>query len=131
MYDSNGVFVRSAKNEAGFERLDVRMGYRLFHNIYGGMVWYGIDHTSYLTLTSIAIASPVKFGAMPSLHVAWPAIIVVSQVYACMHVLTAHRCLGRGSVCGLLSFILLGFLGPRFIPTTTTVCMCMCVYVWI
>jgi membrane-associated phospholipid phosphatase len=60
VYDENdGTLVRAANNEAGFERLDILFNVRLFHSIYG--------------------ASPVKFGAMPSLHVAWPAIICFSK----------------------------------------------------
>lgn len=58
-YDVNGVFVSAGNNEAGFERLDRVFSVRMFHSIYG--------------------ASPVKFGAMPSLHVAWPAIILVCK----------------------------------------------------
>jgi membrane-associated phospholipid phosphatase len=59
VYDENGQFVSSGNNEAGFERLDKLLDIKMFHNIYG--------------------ASPVKFGAMPSLHVAWPAIILVCK----------------------------------------------------
>jgi len=59
VYDNSGNFITSAANEAGFHRLDALIGYRFFHKIYS--------------------ASPLKFGAFPSLHVAWPAIIVINQ----------------------------------------------------
>lgn len=59
VFGENGNLVSVGNNEAGFERLDTLFGIKLFHSIYG--------------------ASPVKFGAMPSLHVAWPAIILVCR----------------------------------------------------
>lgn len=65
VFDDHGSFVRSGNNEAGFERLDNLMQMHMFHNIYG--------------------ASPVKFGAMPSLHVAWPAIILVCKPWFSTH----------------------------------------------
>lgn len=42
--------------EAGFQRLDAMLGYPLFHGIYS--------------------RSPLKFGAFPSLHVAWPTAVL-------------------------------------------------------
>jgi hypothetical protein len=59
VFDEKGQFLGSGNNEAGFERLDKLLHMQMFHNIYS--------------------ASPVKFGAMPSLHVAWPAIILVCR----------------------------------------------------
>ena len=59
VFDDKGHLIAVANNEAGFERLDKMFNVQLFHSIYS--------------------ASPVKFGAMPSLHVAWPAIILVSK----------------------------------------------------
>lgn len=59
VFDESGHLISVANNEAGFERLDILFNMKLFHNIYG--------------------ASPVKFGAMPSLHVAWPTIILVCK----------------------------------------------------
>eukprot|EP00050_Salpingoeca_kvevrii_P020736 m.102222 g.102222 ORF g.102222 m.102222 type:complete len:283 (-) comp8992_c0_seq1:159-1007(-) len=64
IFDENGDLIYSAPNEAGFARLDAYFGMQMFHNIYG--------------------ASPVKFGAMPSLHVAWPAIILVCRPWVSM-----------------------------------------------
>jgi len=58
VFDSQGHFISSGPNEAGFHRLDTLIGARFFHGIYS--------------------ASPLKFGAFPSLHVAWPAIILVN-----------------------------------------------------
>eukprot|EP00048_Salpingoeca_helianthica_P016952 m.235005 g.235005 ORF g.235005 m.235005 type:complete len:272 (+) comp19856_c0_seq1:42-857(+) len=71
-YDELGQFVAAGNNEAGFERLDNLFRIHMFHSIYS--------------------ASPVKFGAMPSLHVAWPAIILVcrpwiSSQFGVFHVL--------------------------------------------
>lgn len=59
VYDHNGKFLQSGNNEAGFARLDALIGHSVFHGIYS--------------------KSPLKFGAFPSLHVAWPAIILVNN----------------------------------------------------
>lgn len=59
VYDHNGKFLQSGFNEAGFARLDALIGHSIFHGIYS--------------------KSPLKFGAFPSLHVAWPAIILVNE----------------------------------------------------
>jgi len=59
VFDSQGRFIKSGANEAGFHRLDTLIGEHFFHGIYS--------------------ASPLKFGAFPSLHVAWPAIILVNR----------------------------------------------------
>jgi len=59
VYDQNGQFLQSGFNEAGFARLDALIGHSIFHGIYS--------------------KSPLKFGAFPSLHVAWPAIILVNK----------------------------------------------------
>jgi hypothetical protein len=59
VYDHHGKFLQSGFNEAGFARLDALIGHSVFHGIYS--------------------KSPLKFGAFPSLHVAWPAIILVNN----------------------------------------------------
>ncbi|XP_002157325.2 uncharacterized protein LOC100211216 [Hydra vulgaris] len=59
VFDNEGHFIKSISNEAGFHRLDALLGHNIFHGIYS--------------------ASPLKFGAFPSLHVAWPAIILVNE----------------------------------------------------
>jgi len=59
VFDNEGNFIKSGANEAGFHRLDALLGKNIFHGIYA--------------------VSPLKFGAFPSLHVAWPAIILVNQ----------------------------------------------------
>ncbi len=59
VYGSDGNFMKSASNEAGFQRLDAFLGLHFFRGVYS--------------------ASPLKFGAFPSLHVAWPAIICVND----------------------------------------------------
>lgn len=70
VFDDQGNLLSSAPNEAGFERLDNAFGMKMFHNIYS--------------------ASPVKFGAMPSLHVAWPAIILFCKPWISMRVGILH-----------------------------------------
>lgn len=57
--DNHGNIVYEHPSEAGFFRLDRMLGNALFHNIYS--------------------TSPLKFGAFPSLHVAWPMVIFVNQ----------------------------------------------------
>jgi hypothetical protein len=52
-HESNLVYVGAA--EAAFARLDAQMPFSLFHTIYA--------------------SSPLKFGAFPSLHVAWPSVL--------------------------------------------------------
>lgn len=59
VFDQNGRFLKSGPNEAGFHRIDALIGQGVFHGIYS--------------------ASPLKFGAFPSLHVAWPAIVLVNK----------------------------------------------------
>lgn len=70
VFDAAGNLVSSAPNEAGFQRLDQFFGVQMFHNIYS--------------------ASPVKFGAMPSLHVAWPAIILFCKPWISVRVGVVH-----------------------------------------
>lgn len=57
VFDSSNRLISALPNEAAFQRLDAILGVSVFHGIY--------SH------------SPVKFGAFPSLHVAWPALIAV------------------------------------------------------
>jgi len=59
VFSPEGHFIKSAENEAGFHRLDAILGFPFFHKLYA--------------------ASKVKFGAFPSLHVAWPTVILVSD----------------------------------------------------
>jgi len=59
VYGTDGHVVKAGSNEAGFQRLDAFIGMSFFHGVYS--------------------ASPLKFGAFPSLHVAWPAIICVNR----------------------------------------------------
>lgn len=57
--DQHGNIVYEYANEAGFKRLDRVLGFSIFHNIYS--------------------QSPLKFGAFPSLHVAWPMIVFLNH----------------------------------------------------
>lgn len=57
--DQHGNTIYEYANEAGFKRLDRILGFSIFHNIY--------SH------------SPLKFGAFPSLHVAWPMIVYLNH----------------------------------------------------
>lgn len=70
VYSKDHTLVSVGNNEAGFERIDNFIGYKMFHSIYG--------------------ASPIKFGAMPSLHVAWPAIILISKPWFSLRVGVVH-----------------------------------------
>ena len=72
VFSPGGGELKAGYNEAGFHRLDAVLGFPLFHKLYS--------------------ASPVKFGAFPSLHVAWPTIVLVSdpwisERFAKLHVL--------------------------------------------
>lgn len=72
VFNPQGSELKAGYNEAGFHRLDAVLGFPLFHKLYS--------------------ASPVKFGAFPSLHVAWPTIVLVcdpwiSERFAKIHVL--------------------------------------------
>lgn len=53
----DGHLISASPKEAGFERLDALFGFSMFHDIYS--------------------KSPVVYGAFPSLHVAWPVIVLV------------------------------------------------------
>ena len=57
--DEHGVVIFEAPNEAAFKRIDSMFGVSLFHGIYS--------------------KSPVKFGAFPSLHVAWPMVVFLNH----------------------------------------------------
>ena len=57
--DEHGHVIYEHPNEAGFKRLDGNLGFAIFHNIYS--------------------QSPLKFGAFPSLHVAWPMIVFLNH----------------------------------------------------
>ena len=57
-------------NEAGFKRLDSILGFAVFHSIYS--------------------QSPVKFGAFPSLHVAWPMIVFLNHPWFSYKVAGLH-----------------------------------------
>eukprot|EP00118_Oscarella_pearsei_P024688 m.306597 g.306597 ORF g.306597 m.306597 type:complete len:328 (+) comp41385_c0_seq1:207-1190(+) len=71
VYDSvDGRLIGSLPNEAAFQRLDALMGFRFFHNLYA--------------------QSPVKFGALPSLHVAWPTVVLVNHPWIGMKFAAAH-----------------------------------------
>lgn len=70
--DEHGNVIYEYPNEAGFKRLDEILGFAIFHGIYS--------------------QSPVKFGAFPSLHVAWPMIVFLNnpwfgKKFAAVHVL--------------------------------------------
>ena len=57
VFDSSHRLISALPNEASFQRVDALFGISLFHGIYS--------------------RSPVKFGAFPSLHIAWPALIAI------------------------------------------------------
>lgn len=57
--DEHGQIVYEAANEAGFKRLDILTGFKVFHNIYA--------------------QSPMKYGAFPSLHVAIPVVVLLNH----------------------------------------------------
>ena len=66
----DGRLIGSLPNEAGFQRLDAFVGFPFFHNLYA--------------------QSPVKFGAFPSLHVAWPVVVLVNHPWFGMKFAAAH-----------------------------------------
>lgn len=102
VFGPNGEFLKSQANEAGFHRLDAVLGFPFFHNIYA--------------------TSPVKFGAFPSLHVAWPAVILVSgpwisEKFAMFHVawitwaaLYSNHHYGVDAIAGILLVFLVNFM---------------------
>lgn len=70
VFDQGGQLISASPNEAGFERLDALVGVSIFHDIYS--------------------KSPVKFGAFPSLHVAWPTIIVACRPWLGFRLAVLH-----------------------------------------
>ena len=68
--DQHGRVIYEIANEAGFKRLDKLLGFAIFHGIYS--------------------QSPLKFGAFPSLHVAWPMIVFVNHPWFGKKVAGAH-----------------------------------------
>jgi len=58
VYNAQGMLVSSAFNEAGFQRVDAQYGHLLFHEMYS--------------------KSPITFGSFPSLHVAFPTVILMN-----------------------------------------------------
>ena len=101
VYGTDGHFVKSASNEAGFQRLDAFIGLHFFQGVYS--------------------ASPLKFGAFPSLHVAWPAIICVNRPwigkkFAWFHVLWiswaalySHHHYGVDALAGIILVFIVNF----------------------
>lgn len=59
VFDNSKKLISALPNEAAFQRTDAILGFDIFHGIYS--------------------KSPVKFGAFPSLHVAWPALIAAFE----------------------------------------------------
>ncbi|EDO39005.1 predicted protein [Nematostella vectensis] len=102
VWDTNGELMKAGANEAGFHRIDGILGMPFFHSIYS--------------------ASPVKFGAFPSLHVAWPAIILVcgpwiNEKFAMLHVawitwaaLYSNHHYGVDALAGLMLVFLVNFM---------------------
>lgn len=103
--EEDGHLISVSPNEAGFERLDALMGWNVFHNIYS--------------------KSPVKYGAFPSLHVAWPTIILVcrpwvNEKFATLHVvwiawaaLYSNHHYGVDAVAGILLVLLVNYMMTR------------------
>lgn len=101
----DGHLISVSPNEAGFERLDAMMGWNVFHQIYS--------------------KSPVKYGAFPSLHVAWPMIILVcrpwvNETFATLHVvwiawaaLYSNHHYGVDAVAGILLVLLVNYMMTR------------------
>jgi len=59
VFDMDGQLISAAPNEAAFQRIDAAIGRPMFHEIYG--------------------QSPLKYGSFPSLHVAWPTVVLLHQ----------------------------------------------------
>ena len=101
VYGTDGNVAKAASNEAGFQRLDAFIGMSFFHQVYS--------------------ASPLKFGAFPSLHVAWPAIICVNKPwigkkFAWFHVfwiswaaLYSHHHYGVDALAGIILVFIVNF----------------------
>lgn len=68
--DEHGNVIYEVPNEAAFKRIDKLFGISLFHGIYA--------------------QSPVKFGAFPSLHVAWPMVVFLNHPWGGKKVGGAH-----------------------------------------
>ncbi|KAJ7327716.1 hypothetical protein OS493_026594 [Desmophyllum pertusum] len=102
VFSPNGDVLKAAANEAGFHRLDAVLGVPFFHGIYA--------------------ASPLAFGAFPSLHVAWPAVILVSgpwinEKFAMFHIvwitwaaLYSNHHYGVDAVGGIFLVFLVNFM---------------------
>jgi len=102
VWSAEGQLLKAGANEAGFHRLDRVLGFPFFHNIYS--------------------ASPVKYGAFPSLHVAWPAMILVcgpwiSEKFALGHVawitwaaLYSNHHYGVDAIAGIVLVFLVNFM---------------------
>eukprot|EP00117_Sycon_ciliatum_P042737 scpid7802/ scgid31048/ Inositol phosphorylceramide synthase catalytic subunit aur1; Aureobasidin A resistance protein homolog; Phosphatidylinositol:ceramide phosphoinositol transferase len=103
--DDDGKLISVSPNEGGFQRLDARLGISVFHSIYS--------------------KSPVTFGAMPSLHVAWPMIILMSRPwvnkkFAAFHVcwitwaaLYSNHHYGVDAMAGIMLVVLVFFMEKR------------------
>ena len=73
VYDAEGKLLYSAFNEAGFQRLDAYYGYYLFHEMYS--------------------KSPITYGSFPSLHVAFPTVILMNGSWISWKFGLIHVCL--------------------------------------
>lgn len=102
VFSPDGSILKFAANEAGFHRLDAILGVPFFHSLYS--------------------ASPLKYGAMPSLHVAWPAIVLVSgpwisERFAMFHIawitwaaLYSNHHYGVDAIAGIFLVFLVNFM---------------------
>lgn len=102
VFSPMGDVLKAGANEAGFHRLDAALGVPFFHGLYA--------------------ASPLPFGAFPSLHVAWPAVILVSgpwinEKFAMFHVvwitwaaLYSNHHYGVDAVGGIFLVFLVNFM---------------------
>ena len=73
VYDSDGVLLYSAFNEAGFQRIDTMINFPLFHEMYS--------------------KSPITYGSFPSLHVAFPTVILMNGSWISWQFGLFHVCL--------------------------------------
>ena len=73
VYDEDGNVISFAFNEAGFQRTDAYFGYLLFHEMYS--------------------KSPITFGSFPSLHVAFPTVILFNGSWISWKFGLFHVCL--------------------------------------
>ena len=101
--DAHGNLVYEYASEAGFKRMDHLLGISIFHGIYS--------------------KSPLKFGAFPSLHAAWPVVVLLNHPWLGKKIATLHVVWISLAAMYITHHYLIDVLGGILLVVLVRVCM--------